>query len=40
MSLVHTVPLVNNVRAAVYTTAAPGRYLVAVEEYHGGLWEP
>lgn len=37
---INTVPLVNNVRAAVYTTAAPGRYLVAVEEYHGGRWEP
>lgn len=40
MSLVHTVPLVANVRAAVYTTAAPGRYLIAVEECHGGIWEP
>lgn len=39
MSLVHTVALVDNVRAAVYTTAAPGRYLVAVEECHGGIWE-
>lgn len=39
-SPVHTVPLVANVRAAVYPTAAPGRYLLAVEEYHGGRWEP
>lgn len=29
---VHAVALVPNVRAAVYTTAAPGRYLIAVEE--------
>lgn len=40
MGLLHTVALVPNVRAAVYTTAAPGRYLVTVEEYHGGRWEP
>ena len=39
-NLVHTVPLVPNVRAAVYPTAAPGRYLIAVEECHGGIWEP
>lgn len=40
MGLLHTVDLVANVRAAVYTTAAPGRYLVAVEECNGGVWEP
>lgn len=40
MSLIHTVELVANVRAAVYTTAAPGRYLIAVEECHGGNWKP
>ena len=39
MCPVDTVPLVANVRAVVYTTAAPGRYLVAVEECHGGRWE-
>ena len=38
MGLLHTVDLVPNVRAAVYTTAAPGRYLIAVEERHGGIW--
>lgn len=32
MQPVYTVALVPNVRAAVYTTAAPGRYLIAVEE--------
>lgn len=40
MGPVHTVPLVHNVRAAVYTTPTPGRYLIAVEECHGGIWEP
>lgn len=30
MSPVHTVAIVPNVRAAVYTMAEPGRYLVAV----------
>lgn len=39
MRPVHTVALVANVRAAVYTTAAPGAYLLAVEEYHGGTWQ-
>lgn len=36
---INTVDLVANVRAAVYATAAPGRYLIAVEECHGGIWE-
>lgn len=40
MGLVHTVALVDNVRAAVYATAAPGHYFIAVEECHGGIWGP